>query len=126
MCIRAAEIYLSQEAVHRPAQQGDLVHGTALVTAQALTSIGRLHTRLRLLDSLTIPMNSSTAALCVGSTRPAATTARKRPRPQPEQRARRRSSAPRPFDLIGRSGRRRLPLLKPKVGSHQPRLPQFV
>jgi hypothetical protein len=85
--VRAAETFLSQEATIRPATHDEQTHGTALVTAQALTSIGTLISRKFLLQQLAAPMNTSTAALCVGSTRPAFSAARVRgdagaPRPQ--------------------------------------------
>jgi hypothetical protein len=85
--VQAAEVFLSQEATTRPATQDEQAHGTALVTAQALTSIGTLISRKSLLQRLAAPMNTTTAALCVGSTRPAFSAVRVRgdvgaPRPQ--------------------------------------------
>ena len=85
--VRAAESFQSEEAVTRPASVEEQAQGNALVTAQALTSIGSLISRKTLLQRLALPMNTSTAALCVGSTRPAFSAARVRgdagaPRPQ--------------------------------------------
>ena len=85
--VRAAESFLSQEASTRPATPEEQTQGVALITGQALTSIGSLISRKSLLGQLALPMNTSTAALCVGSTRPAFSAARVRgdagaPRPQ--------------------------------------------
>lgn len=85
--VQAAESFLSQEAETRPATLAERQQGIALVTAQALTGIGTLSSRKALLGRLALPMNTSTAALCVGSTRPAFSAARVRgdagaPRPR--------------------------------------------
>ena len=74
--VRAAETFLSEEAETRLATQDEQTHGIALVTAQALTGIGPLISRKSLLQRLAAPMNTNTAAMCVGSTRPAFSAAR--------------------------------------------------
>ena len=85
--VRAAESFLSQEATTRPATPEEQAQGVALVTGQALTSIGMLSSRKALLGQLARPMSTTTAALCVGSTWPAFSAASVRgdagaPRPQ--------------------------------------------
>ena len=92
--VQAAETYLSQEAATRPATEDETCHGRALVTAQALTGVGTLAARRALLLRLAAPMNTTAAALCVGSTRPAFSAAASRGDAR---------SAPRPRRTSGRA-----------------------
>ncbi|GGR17239.1 hypothetical protein [Deinococcus ruber] len=103
--VQAAEVFLTPNALYRAATEQEQQQGVALVTAQALSSVGTLHERTLLLDRLSGPMNQTTRALCVGSTRTAVNKAEKSPRRNRAQ-----------LSGLPRSERRpRTPLVRPVV-----------